>query len=92
MIKMLQVHSNISMIIELGVVNSQFYKFLKLCGCKNLLDGQSCLSEGNRLPFKSYFNKIKGLVVKEKNFIGIFAFGIFEMILLQVRCVILIML
>ncbi len=34
MIRMPHVHSNISMIAKLGVVNSQFYKFLRLCSCK----------------------------------------------------------
>jgi hypothetical protein len=28
------VHSNVSMTAKLGVVNSQFYRFLRLCGCK----------------------------------------------------------
>jgi len=92
MIRIPHVHSNILMIVELGVVNSQFYKFLKLCGYKNLPNGQSCFSKGNRLPFKSFFLKIEGLVLKEKFLIRIFAFGIFGMILLQVRRVILIML
>ncbi len=57
MIRMPHVHSNISMTEKLGVINSQFYRFLRLCSCKNffcLPDGQSyCLSEGKRLPFKS---------------------------------------
>jgi hypothetical protein len=57
MFRMPHVHSNISMTAKLGVINSQFYRFLRLCSCKKffcLPDGQSyCLSEGKRLPFKS---------------------------------------
>jgi hypothetical protein len=57
MIRMPHVHSNISMTAKLGVINSQFYRLLRLCSCKKffrLPDGQSyCLSEGKRLPFKS---------------------------------------
>jgi hypothetical protein len=34
MIRMPHVHSNISMIAKLTVINSQFYKFLRLCNCK----------------------------------------------------------
>jgi hypothetical protein len=56
MIRMPHVHSNISIILKLGVINSQFYRFLRLCSCKKffcLLDGQSyCSSEDKRLPFR----------------------------------------
>ncbi len=34
MIRMPHVHSNISMIAKLEVINSQFYIFLRLCSCK----------------------------------------------------------
>jgi hypothetical protein len=34
MIRMPHVHSNFSMNAKLGVINSQFYRFLKLCSCK----------------------------------------------------------
>ncbi len=34
MIRMPHVHSNISMTAKLGVVDSQFYRFLRLCSCK----------------------------------------------------------
>jgi hypothetical protein len=34
MIRMPHVHSNISMTTKLGVINSQFYRFLRLCSCK----------------------------------------------------------
>jgi hypothetical protein len=60
MIRMPHVHSNISMTPKLGVISSQFYRFLRLCCCKKLFclsDGCSYwLSEGKRLPF---FNSSK---------------------------------
>ncbi len=34
MIRMPHVHSNISITVKLRVINSQFYKFLRLCSCK----------------------------------------------------------
>jgi hypothetical protein len=34
MIRMPHVHSNISMSAKLGVINSQFYRLLRLCNCK----------------------------------------------------------
>jgi hypothetical protein len=34
MIRMPQVYSNISITAKLGVINSQFYRFLRLCSCK----------------------------------------------------------
>jgi hypothetical protein len=37
MIRMPHVHSNISMIAKLGVINSQSYRFLKLCSCKKFV-------------------------------------------------------
>ncbi len=55
MIRMPHVHSNISMTPKLGVISSQFYRFLRLCSCRKLFclsDGCSYwLSEGKRLPF-----------------------------------------
>jgi hypothetical protein len=48
MIHMPHVHSNVSIIANLGVINSEFYRFLGLCSCKEffLSDGQSyCPSE-----------------------------------------------
>jgi hypothetical protein len=34
MIRVPHVHSNISMTAKLGVINSQFYRFMRLCSCK----------------------------------------------------------
>jgi hypothetical protein len=57
MIRMPHVHCNISMTAKLGVINSQIYRFLRLCSCKKFFVSQMgqfyCLSEGKRLPFKS---------------------------------------
>jgi hypothetical protein len=35
MIRMPHVHSNISITAKLRVINSEFYRFLRLCSCKN---------------------------------------------------------
>jgi hypothetical protein len=40
MIHMSHVHSNISIIAKLGVINSQFYRFLRLCSFKELIASQ----------------------------------------------------
>jgi hypothetical protein len=34
------VHSNISIIAKLGVINSQFYRFLRCCSCKEFFVSQ----------------------------------------------------
>jgi hypothetical protein len=34
MIRMPHVHSSISITVKLGVINSQVYRFLRLCSCK----------------------------------------------------------
>jgi hypothetical protein len=43
MIRMSQVHPNISITTESGVINSQFYRFLRFCSSRDffLSDGQS---------------------------------------------------
>jgi hypothetical protein len=33
-------HSNISIIVELGVINSQFYEFVTLCSCERFIVSQ----------------------------------------------------
>jgi hypothetical protein len=86
MIRMPHVHSNISMIAKLGVINSLFYKFLRLCSCKKFFVFQM-VSLVVFLKAKGYLLKVllkrtRGLVLKEKFLFGIFAFGIFRMILL----------
>jgi hypothetical protein len=56
MIRMPHVHSNISITAKLGVINSQFYRFLRLCSCKKFFVFQMVSlvpSENKRLPFKN---------------------------------------
>jgi hypothetical protein len=88
MIRMPHVHSNISMTLKLGVINGQFYRFLRLCNCKKFFVFQ-IVSVIVFLKVKDYLLKVllkrtRGLVLKEKFLFGISAFGIFRMILLQV--------
>jgi hypothetical protein len=40
MICMPHVHSSISITAKLGVINSQFYRFLRLCSCKEFFVSQ----------------------------------------------------
>jgi hypothetical protein len=88
MIRMPHVHSNISMTAKLGVINSQFYRFLRLCSCKKFFVFQMAslivLLKAKGYPFKVLLKRTRRLVLKEKFLFGISAFGIFRMILLQV--------
>jgi len=87
MIKMPHVHSNISMTAKLGV-NSQFYRFLRLCSCKKFFVFQMVspivFLKAKGYPLQVLLKRTRGLVLKEKFLFGISAFGIFRMILLQV--------
>jgi hypothetical protein len=88
MIRMPHVHSDISMTAKLGVMNSQFYRFLRLCSCKKFFVFQM-VSLIIFLKAKGYLLKVllkrtRGLLIKEKFLLGISAFGIFRMILLWV--------
>jgi hypothetical protein len=88
MIRMPHVHSNISMTAKLGVINSQFYRFLRLCSCKKFLFFQMVslivFLKAKGYPLKVLLKRSRGLVLKEKFLFGISAFGIFRMILLRV--------
>jgi superfamily II DNA/RNA helicase len=88
MIRMPHVHSNISMTAKLGVINSQFYRFLRLCSCKKFFVFQMVslivFLKAKGYPFKVLLKRTRGLVLKEKFLFGISAFGIFRMILLRV--------
>jgi hypothetical protein len=85
-IRMPHVHSNISMTAKLGVINSQFYRFLRLCSCKKFFVFQMVslivFLKAKGYPFKVLLKRTRGLVLKEK--FGISAFGIFRMILIWV--------
>jgi hypothetical protein len=89
MIRMPHVHSNISMTAKLGVINSQFYRFLRLCSCKKFFVFQMVnlitFLKAKGYPFKVLLKRTRGLVLNEKFLFGISAFGIFRMILLRVR-------
>jgi hypothetical protein len=64
MIRMPHVHSNISMTAKLGVINSQFYRFLRFCSCNKFFIFQMVF-----LKVKGYSLKLKrtrGLLIKEK--------------------------
>ncbi len=83
MIRMPCVHSNISMTAELGVINSQFYRFLKLGSCNKFLSFR-CHSSEDNYPLKILLKRTRGLLVKEKFLFGNSTFGAFKMILFQV--------
>jgi hypothetical protein len=88
MIRMPHVHSNISIIAKLGVINSQFYIFLRLCSCNKFFVFQMVslivFLKAKGYPFKVLLKRTIGLVLKEKFLFGISTFGIFRMILLWV--------
>jgi hypothetical protein len=88
MIRMPHVHSNISMTAKLGVINSQFYRFLRLCSCKKFFVFQMVslivFLKGKGYPLKVLLKRTRGLVLKVRFLFGISAFGIFRMILLRV--------
>jgi hypothetical protein len=88
MIGMPHVHSNISMTAKLGVINSQFYRFLRLCSCKKFfvfhMVSLIVFLKAKGYPLKVLLKRTRGLVLKEKFLFGISAFGIFRMILLRV--------
>jgi hypothetical protein len=88
MIRMTHVHSNISMIAKLGVINSQFYRLLRLCSCKKFFVFQMAslvvFLKAKGYPLKVLLRRIRGLVLKEKFMFGIYTFGIFRLILLWV--------
>ncbi len=88
MIRMPHVHSNISMKAKLGVINSQFYRFLRLCSCKKFFVFQMVslivFLKAKGYPLKFLLKRTRVLVFKEKFLFGISAFGIFRLILLRV--------
>jgi len=88
MIRMPHVHANISMTAKLGIINSQFYRFLSLCSCKKFFVFQMVslivFLKVKGYPLKVLLKRTRGLVLKEKFLFGISTFGIFRMILLRV--------
>jgi len=81
MIRMPQIHSSISMTVKLGVINSQFYRFLRLCSCKKYFVFQKVslivLLKPKGYPLKILLKRIRGLLLKEK-FLWNFPFWHFQ--------------
>jgi hypothetical protein len=88
MIRMPHVHSNISSTVKLGVINSQFYRFLRLCSCKKFFVFQMVslvvLLKIRGYPLKILLKRTRGSLNKENSLLGISAFGVFRMILFRV--------
>jgi hypothetical protein len=88
MIRMRHVHSNISMTAKLGVINSQFYRFLRLSSCKKYFVFQMVslivFLKAKTYPLKILLKRTRGSLIKEKFLFGISTFHIFKMILLRV--------
>jgi hypothetical protein len=78
MIRMPHAHSNISIIVKLGVINSQFYEFVTLRSCERFFVSQMVnviilLKNKGLLLLK----RIRRLLDKQKLLFGILAFGVF---------------
>jgi hypothetical protein len=67
--------------LKLGVINSQFNRFSRLCSCKEFFVSQMVgiivLLKNNGYPPKILLKRTRGLLNKEKFLSGISAFGIF---------------
>ncbi len=76
------------MTAKLGVINSQFYRFLKLCSCKKFfvfhMVSLRVFLKAKGQPFKVVLKRSRGLVLNEKFLSGILAFGILRIIFLRV--------
>jgi hypothetical protein len=85
MIRLPHVHSNISITAKLGVINIQFYRFLRLCSCKKFFVFQMVslivLLKVKGYPLKILLKRTRGLLNEEKILFGTSAFGVFRMIL-----------
>jgi hypothetical protein len=85
MICMPHAKSNISITAKLGVIDSQFYRFLRLCSCKEFFVSQmvslTVLLKNKGYPLKILLKRTRGLLNKEKILFGIAVFGVFQMIL-----------
>jgi hypothetical protein len=72
MIHMPHGHSNISITAKLGVINSQFYKFLRLCSCNEFFVFQMVsfivLLKKNGYPLKILLKRTRKWINKEKFF------------------------
>jgi len=88
MIRMPHVHSNISMTVKLGVINSEFYRLLRLCSCKKFFVFQMVsliiFLQAKGYLLKVFLKRTRGFLIKENFLVGISAFGSFRIILLSV--------
>ncbi len=73
MICMPHAKSNISITAKLGVINSQFYRFLRLCSCKEFFVSQmvslTVLLKNKGYPLKILLKRTRGLLNKENFFL-----------------------
>jgi hypothetical protein len=73
------VHSNIYVTAKLGVINSQFYSFLRICTSKAFFGSQmvslSVLLKSKDHPLKILLKRTRGLLNKVQCLFGISAFG-----------------
>jgi hypothetical protein len=85
MICMPHVHSNISIAAKFGVIDSQFYRFLRLFSSKAFFVSQMA-SLIVLLKNKGYplLKRARGLLNKVKFLFGLSAFGVLQMILHRV--------
>jgi len=71
----------------LGFINSQFYRFSRLCSCKKFFVFQMVslivLLKIKGYPLKILLKRTRGLLNKEKFLFAISAFGVFTMILFR---------
>jgi hypothetical protein len=67
------VHSNISITAKLGVINSQFYRFLRFCSCKEFFVSQMIslivLLKNKGYPLKILLKRTRGLLNKKNSFL-----------------------
>jgi hypothetical protein len=88
MTRMPHVQSDISMTAKLGVINSQFYRFLRLCSCKKFFVFQMVrlivFLKVKGYPLKILLKRTRGFLIKEKFIFGISTFGVFRKILFWV--------
>jgi hypothetical protein len=80
-IRMPHVLSNISITAKLGIINSQFYTFFRLCSSKFFFISQMisliALLKSKGYPLKIVLKRSRGLLDKEEFLVGISVFGVF---------------
>jgi hypothetical protein len=70
MIRMHPIHSNMSTTAKLGVISSQFYRFLRLCSCKKFFVFQMVslivFLNIKGYPLQVLLKRTRGLVLEEE--------------------------